>query len=238
VSDSIVREYLPGARPADDPAGPELDMSGLQLLPPCTPTKLVIVAGNYRAHCEETGTPIPTTPGLHPIPASCVTSHGSSIVLPADVGRVDYEAELVIVIGKTCRGISAKQAREYVAGYTCGNDVSARDIQWGPSKSLARAKSIDTFTPLGPCLAVGLDPSDLLVEMRVSGELRQSSRTSDMIFSAEELVAESSRWMTLRPGDCILTGTPPGTAPLKAGDVCEVTIEGIGTLTNPVVEGT
>jgi len=218
-------------------SGTVAPMEELDLLPPCEPTKLIIVAHNYAEHCRETGSAPPSAPHLHPIPASCVVPHGAAIVLPQGIGRADHEAELVVVIGRPCKGVSAEDATRYIAGYTCGNDVSARDVQWATPPAFARGKSIDTFAPLGPCLATHLDPSDLAVECRVSGDVRQSGRTSDMIFSVEELVAESSRWMTLLPGDCIFTGTPPGISPLKPGDVCEVYVEGIGILRNPVVEG-
>lgn len=214
------------------------DLGSLHILPPCRPTKLIVVAGNYAEHCREVGMPLPTTPELHPVPASAVIAHGEDIVLPPGIGRVDYEGELVVVIGKRCRWIAPEDARSVIAGYTCGNDVSARDVQWGTPKQFARAKSVDTFAPLGPCLVTDLVTSDLALQTVVSGQVRQSSRTSDMVFPVEVLVAEASRWMTLLPGDCIFTGTPAGVGPLAPGDVCEVTVEGIGTLRNRVVAGT
>ncbi len=222
---------------ADAPLGSRAwPLAGLRLLPPVEPTKLIVVAHNYVAHAQETGATPPTEPNLHPIPHSPAIGHEETIVLPAGIGRVDYEGELVAVIGRTCRSVRPEEARAYIAGYTCGNDVSARDVQWAPKPAFARAKSVDTFAPLGPWLVTDLDPSDLAIETRVSGEVRQSARTRDMVFSVEELVSEASRWMTLVPGDCIFTGTPEGIGPLRHGDVCEVTIEGIGTLRNRVVE--
>jgi 2-keto-4-pentenoate hydratase/2-oxohepta-3-ene-1,7-dioic acid hydratase in catechol pathway len=227
---------LPAGRDDAEPTGRTWDLASLRLLPPCEPTKLIVVAQNYVAHALETGSTPPSEPNLHPIPASAVIAHEEAIVLPRGIGRVDYEGELVAVIGRPCRGVSRSEALAYVAGYTCGNDVSARGVQWGEKPAFARAKSIDTFAPLGPWLVTDLDPGDLRIETRVNGEIRQAARTSDMVFPVEQLVAEASRWMTLLPGDCIFTGTPEGVAPLKPGDTCEVTIDGVGTLRNRVVE--
>lgn len=207
----------------------------VRLLPPCTPSKVIIVAKNYAAHAAETGSAPPESPNLHPIPASGVIAHEEDIVLPSDIGRVDYEGELVVVIGRRCRSVPRAEAHSVIAGYTVGNDVSARDVQWGASPAFARAKSVDTFLPLGPWLATDLDPRDLAIETRIDGAVRQSGRTKDMIFPVDLLVAEASRWMTLEPGDCIFTGTPEGIAPLAPGEVCEITVEGIGTLRNRIV---
>jgi 2-keto-4-pentenoate hydratase/2-oxohepta-3-ene-1,7-dioic acid hydratase in catechol pathway len=229
---------LPPDPGATAPTGRVWELASLRLLPPCEPTKLIIVAQNYAAHARETGSTPPTEPNLHPVPASPVIAHGDEIVLPRGIGRVDYEGELVVVIGRPCKGVSTAEARGYIAGYTCGNDVSAREVQWGEKPAFARAKSIDTFAPLGPWLVTDLDPGNLRIETRVNGEVRQAGRTSDMVFPVEQLVAEASRWMTLLPGDCIFTGTPEGIAPLMPGDTCEVTIDGIGTLGNRVVEQT
>lgn len=223
-----------GEAPGTRRTGYTVSLADVKLLPPCTPTKLIIVARNYAEHARETGSEPPTEPHLHPIPASCVIGPSAEIVLPRGIGRVDHEAELVVVVGRRCRGVAEEEALRYVAGYTCGNDISARDVQWGTPPAFARAKSIDTFAPLGPWLVTDLDPTDLALQCLVSGEVRQSARTSDMIFSVSRLVMESSRWMTLEPGDCIYTGTPAGIAPLADGDVCEVRIEGIGSLMNPV----
>jgi len=216
-------------------SGRVLALADLEFLCPCEPTKLIIVAVNYAKHGAETGSSAPTEPVIHPIPASAAIAHQKPIVLPADIGRVDYEAELVVVIGRTCRRVRESEVWDHIAGYTCGNDVSARDVQWAERPAFARAKSVDTFAPIGPWIETELDPHDIRIEMRVSGEVRQASSTREMIFPVETIVCEASRWMTLEPGDCLFTGTPEGIGPLKAGDVCEVTVEGIGTLRNPVV---
>lgn len=230
--DRIV-EHAPGAMKE---SGRVFALADAHLLTPCEPSKLIVVAVNYAKHGAETGSAAPTEPVIHPIPASPAIAHGQPIVLPPGIGRVDYEAELVVVIGKTCKRVRESGVWDVIAGYTCGNDVSARDVQWAEKPAFARAKSVDTFAPLGPWIETDLDPHDLRVEMRVSGEVRQSSSTREMIFPVETLVAEASRWMTLEAGDCIFTGTPEGIGPLKAGDVCEVTVEGVGTLRNPVAQ--
>lgn len=237
LDSDTIEEFEPGSGINGSPTGRTIPLADVRLLPPCEPSKLIIVARNYAEHAKETGSESPSEPHLHPIPASSVIGHGEAIALPPGIGRVDHEAELVVVIGRRCRSVTEEEALGYVAGYTCGNDVSARDVQWGTPPAFARAKSIDTFSPLGPWLVTDLDPSDLLVECIVSGEMRQSGRTRDMLFPVQRLVMESSRWMTLEPGDCIYTGTPSGITPLKGGDVCEVRIEGIGSLMNPVIVG-
>ncbi|MBD3177456.1 MAG: 2-hydroxyhepta-2,4-diene-1,7-dioate isomerase, partial [Armatimonadia bacterium] len=224
----------PGEGLSGRSTGRQLPLADVRLLPPCQPTKLIIVARNYADHAKETGSEAPAEPHLHPIPASPVIPAGESIVLPDGIGRVDHEAELVVVIGRRCRAVAEADAMDYVAGLTCGNDVSARDIQWGKPPAFARGKSIDTFSPLGPWIVTDLDASDLEIKCTVSGEVRQAGRTKDMLFPIERLVSESSRWMTLCPGDCIYTGTPAGISPLREGDVCDVEIEGIGVLSNPV----
>ena len=203
------------------------------LPPPCAPTKIVGVGLNYRAHALEMGKPLPSEPLLFLKPPSAVIGSGTPIVLPAGYERVDYEGELAVVIGRRARNVGVARALEYVDGFTCAMDITVRDLQ-KRDVQYTRAKGFDTFCPLGPVIARGLDPSRLRLRTRLNGEVRQDSRTNDLIFSVPELVAFVSGVMTLEPGDVISTGTPPGVGPLAPGDVVEVEIEGIGILRNPV----
>lgn len=203
------------------------------LRPPAAPSKIVCIGSNYRRHCEEMGRPIPGVPKLFMKPPSALLAHEQSIELPADVGRVDFEGELALVIGRRARKIREDQAAEHVLGYTILNDVTARELQ-KQDTVFTRAKGFDTFCPLGPWLETDLDPRNLALSTRVNGEVRQDSSTSDMIFDPFRLVSFISHIMTLEPGDVISTGTPSGVGPLAAGDVVEVSIEGIGTLSNGV----
>lgn len=205
----------------------------VKLLPPCTPNKVLAVGLNYKSHLGER--PALEYPGIFLKLPSCVIGHNDPIVLPKDAGRVDHEGELVIVIGRKGRHIPEERALDYVLGYTCGNDVSARewqqnDLQWW------RAKASDTFGPMGPFIATELDPGKLDIELRVNGEVRQKSNTSQLIFGVPSLVSFVSRVVTLEPGDVIFSGTPGTTSPIKKGDVIEVEISGVGTLRNKVVE--
>lgn len=206
----------------------------LSLLPPLMPGKLVCVGRNYAAHAAEHQAAVPDEPMLFLKPPSAVIAHGAPIELPANVGRVDHEAELAVIIGRRARRVRREDALDYVLGYTCANDVSARDYQrkdgqWG------RAKGFDTFCPMGPVLATDLDPARLAVRARVNGETRQNGSTADMVFDVPFLIAFVSAVMTLEPGDVILTGTPEGVSPIAPGDVVEIEVEGIGALRNPVV---
>lgn len=203
-------------------------------LVPALPGKVVAVGLNYRDHAEELGMEIPAEPVLFLKPASSVIGPGRPIVMPSQAEQVDHEAELAVVIGRRCRGVAPQRAGDVIFGYTCGNDVTARDLQRIDGQ-WTRAKSFDTFCPLGPYIETELDPSDLAVEALVNGEVRQSSSTSRMIFSVPELVAFISGVMTLEAGDVILTGTPPGVGPVAAGDTVTIRVEGVGELTNPVV---
>lgn len=209
-------------------------LARVRLLPPCEPTKIVAVGLNYRDHAAEFGHPIPDEPILFLKPLTALIGPGDRIVHPAISQRVDHEAELAIVMRRRGRNIPRGQALRYVLGYTCHNDVTARDLQ-NKDGQWTRAKSFDTFAPLGPYIATGLDPHRLHIEARVGGEVRQSSNTDQLIFDVPTLVAFVSQVMTLHPGDVIVTGTPPGVGPLKRGDVVEVEIEGIGVLRNRVV---
>ncbi|RJQ46425.1 MAG: FAA hydrolase family protein [Gaiellales bacterium] len=200
---------------------------------PC-PGKIIAVGLNYRSHARELGMAVPDEPVLFMKPPSAVISDGGAIVLPQEVGRVDHEAELAVVIGRTCRDITAADAPGFILGYTCANDVTARELQERDGQ-WTRSKSFDTFCPLGPGVETSTPPPEALVELVLNGELRQSAPLGDMVFPPAGLVAFVSRIMTLEPGDVILTGTPPGVGPLAPGDEAVVQVEGVGRLTNRVV---
>ncbi len=204
------------------------------LLVPATPTKIVCIGSNYRAHCEEMGKPIPELPKLFMKPPSALIPHEGAIELPPDAGRVDFEGELAVVIGKRLSRVSAEEVRDGVLGYTVLNDVTARDIQRFDGQ-FTRGKGFDTFCPVGPVVETDVSPDDLRLTTRLNGELLQDSSTADMIHKPLDLVSFISHVMTLEPGDIVSTGTPSGVAPLSPGDTIEVTIEGIGTLKNSVV---
>jgi 2-keto-4-pentenoate hydratase/2-oxohepta-3-ene-1,7-dioic acid hydratase in catechol pathway len=206
----------------------------VRLLAPCRPSKVVALGVNYRSHGEEMSHRIPAEPLLFIKPATAVIGPEDDIVYPETSERVDYEGELGVVIGKRARNVTETAAREYILGYTCCNDVTARDIQ-ARDKQWTRSKGFDTFAPLGPCVETELDPDNLRLETRLNGEVKQNTGTGDLIFGADELVSFISRVMTLLPGDVIATGTPSGVGPMQPGDTVEVTINGIGTLRNKVV---
>ena len=202
---------------------------------PAFPSKIVAVGKNYREHAAEFGGVAPEDePMLFLKAPSSLVLGGGDIVLPPESQRVDFEGELALVIGRKIKSWPQERWLEALAGVCCANDVTARDLQ-KKDKQFARSKSFDTFCPVGPAIVGGLDPSDLALETRVNGSVRQSARTSGMVFSPAFLVAYVSRMMTLLPGDLILTGTPAGVGPLSAGDVVEVEIEGVGALVNRVV---
>jgi 2-keto-4-pentenoate hydratase/2-oxohepta-3-ene-1,7-dioic acid hydratase in catechol pathway len=207
--------------------------SKIKLLPPCIPSKIVAVGLNYRDHAKELNLPVPDTPIVFLKPPTAVIGPGEMVMYPATSSQVDYEAELGVVIKDRIRNISPASAREHILGYTCANDVTARDLQKNDGQ-WTRAKSFDTFCPVGPWIETDLDPDDLLIESYLNGERRQSSRTSQFIFTVEYLVSFISGIMTLEPGDLIITGTPAGIGPMKPGDEIEVRIEGIGSLKNTV----
>ncbi len=207
--------------------------AGVRLLAPCSPSKVVAVGLNYRDHAQELGLPVPDTPIIFLKPATTVIGPGDAVLYPAASSRVDYEAELGIVIKDRVKDIRPEEARRHILGYTCANDVTARDLQKKDGQ-WTRAKSFDTFCPVGPWIETELDPDDLLVESYLNGARRQSSRTSQFIFKADHLVSFISQVMTLYPGDLIITGTPAGIGPMEPGDEIEVRIEGIGSLKNVV----
>jgi 2-keto-4-pentenoate hydratase/2-oxohepta-3-ene-1,7-dioic acid hydratase in catechol pathway len=215
--------------------GKSYSLSKVKLLPPCLPTKLVCLGLNYRPHAKEFNQQLPSSPLLFLKPSTAVIGPDDSIVMPKNWIRVDYEAELGIVIGKTAKNVSFEKARDYVLGYTCVNDVTERQLQKDDGQ-WTRAKGFDTFAPIGPWIETEVEPDDLMVETYLNQELRQSGRTSELIFGINKLISFISGVMTLLPGDIISTGTPAGIAPMKAGDVVEIKIEKIGVLKNPVIE--
>lgn len=214
--------------------GSSYNLDEAKLLAPCLPSKVVCLGLNYRAHAEETKLAIPAVPLIFLKPSTAVIGPDDKIVLPRDAKRVDYEGELGVVIGKQAKDVPEDKARDYVLGYTCFNDISDRhaqrdDGQW------TRAKGYDTFAPIGSWIETDVEPDDLKLETYLNGELKQSARTSDLIFGISGLISFISGVMTLLPGDVIATGTPSGIGPLNAGDVVEVKIQGIGALRNYVI---
>ena len=206
----------------------------VKLLPPVTPSKIVCVGRNYREHAAELGNEVPQQPLIFLKAPSAVIGPDEPIVYPPDSQRVDHEGELAVVIGRRCESIAAEEFAPYVLGYTCLNDVTARDLQKADVQ-FTRGKSFDTFCPLGPLIETELDLAATTVETYVNGERRQHAPVTDMIFSIGVILAWISRVMTLEPGDVIATGTPAGVSPMKPGDVVEVVVSGIGTLRNPVM---
>lgn len=208
-----------------------------ELLPPVRPTKIVCVGRNYKAHAEELGHEIPTEPILFLKPNSALLAPGGVVRRPKISQRVDYEAELCIVIGKKCHHLADDEdVRSYILGYTCLNDVTARDLQKKDGQ-WTRGKSFDTFCPVGPVVADGIDPwAGVGVETRVNGGVRQAGNTRNFLFPVEVVMRHTARVMTLFPGDLIATGTPEGVGPVVAGDVMEVSVDGIGILRNSVAD--
>lgn len=213
--------------------GEIIALADARLLAPCEPGKIICVGLNYKSHAAEVGLSLPVEPLIFLKPASAVIGPLDAIELPAVSARVDFEAELAVVIGRRARFVVQKDTDLYIWGYTCANDVTARDLQKKDGQ-WTRAKSFDTFLPLGPWIETELETADLEISLRQNGSLRQHSRTSDLIFSVPLLVSFISEIMTLLPGDVIITGTPAGIGPISPGDCVEISIDGIGTLTNTV----
>ncbi|MBL7071781.1 MAG: fumarylacetoacetate hydrolase family protein [Candidatus Omnitrophica bacterium] len=209
------------------------ELSDVRILPPASPTKIVAVGLNYIDHAKELNMGVPIEPLLFIKPPSSIIGPSEIIYYPPQAKRVDYEAELAIVIKKKARNISAGNAEDFILGYTCLNDVTARDLQKKDGQ-WTRAKSFDTFCPIGPHIETDLDTSSLKIELLINEEVRQSSSTSNMIFDCKRLVEFISSVMTLEPEDIIATGTPPGVGPISVGDKVEVRIQGIGSLVNSV----
>lgn len=211
----------------------ETPLASLKLLAPAQPSKILCVGRNFVEHAKEHAAEVPKVPLIFMKPPSAIINPGDTIILPPQSQQIEHEAELVVVIGRRGRNVTAEEAQDYIFGYTVGNDVTARDLQKSDGQ-WTRAKGFDTFCPFGPWIDTGFDASDALVTCKVSGQLRQMASTRDMVFNVNTLIAFISSVMTLEPGDLIFTGTPAGVGPLKPGDVVEVEIEGLGKLSNPV----
>ncbi|AGK60697.1 2-keto-4-pentenoate hydratase/2-oxohepta-3-ene-1,7-dioic acid hydratase (catechol pathway) [Archaeoglobus sulfaticallidus PM70-1] len=211
--------------------GERIPIKAVRFLPPVKPSKLICVGVNYRDHAEEFGKDVPDEPIIFMKPDTAVIGDGDAIILPNMSERVDYEGELAVVLAKKCKNVSYDDAKDYILGYTCFNDVTARDLQMKDGQ-WTRGKSFDTFAPLGPYVVSNLDPRNLEIKTYLNGRVVQASNTSNMVFDAFRLLEFVSSIMTLKRGDVIATGTPSGVGPLRDGDVVEVHIEGIGVLRN------
>jgi 2-keto-4-pentenoate hydratase/2-oxohepta-3-ene-1,7-dioic acid hydratase in catechol pathway len=218
------------------PTGQQVPLDDVRLLAPVLPSKVVAVGRNYAEHAEEVGADVPEEPLIFMKPSTSVIGPGDPIPYLPISRRVDYEGELAVVIGRLARRLLPEDAERAILGYTCGNDVTLRDLQ-ATDGQWARAKGFDGSCPLGPWVETELDPADLSLRTRVNDEVRQDARTSQMHYSPAALITFVSAFMTLLPGDVLLTGTPAGIGPLSVGDRVSVEIEGIGTLTNTVVQG-
>jgi 2-keto-4-pentenoate hydratase/2-oxohepta-3-ene-1,7-dioic acid hydratase in catechol pathway len=215
------------------PSGEEVPLDDVRLLAPILPSKVVCLGKNYAAHAAEFGGEVPEEPLVFLKPSTSVSGPGDPIPLLPISQRVDYEGEMAVVIGRIARNVRAEEAFRYILGYTCGNDVTLRDLQ-KKDDQWARAKGFDGSCPLGPWIQTELDPIDVHLETRVNGEVRQSASTSDMVFGVATIIEFVTEFMTLLPGDVIMTGTPEGVGKLEPGDKVEVEIDGIGVLMNPV----
>jgi 2-keto-4-pentenoate hydratase/2-oxohepta-3-ene-1,7-dioic acid hydratase in catechol pathway len=232
--EQIAREIAEHPFGTPDFTGRQWPLADVRLLAPILASKVVCIGKNYAAHVEEMGGGTFEDPIIFLKPNTAIIGPNAPIMLPADANPVHHEGELAAVIGRPCKDVPAARAAENILGYTIGNDVTARDQQRKDGQ-WTRAKGHDTFCPVGPWIATDIDPSDLDIRTEVNGEVRQHSRTSMLIHDIGAIVAWISAVMTLLPGDLILTGTPEGVGPIESGDIVSVTIEGIGTLTNPVV---
>jgi 2-keto-4-pentenoate hydratase/2-oxohepta-3-ene-1,7-dioic acid hydratase in catechol pathway len=237
LEEHTVRELHGAPFTGAEPTGIKLNLAEIKLLAPCEPSKVAAVGRNYKSHIADRGLEPAKEPGLFWKPSSCIIGTEDNIVIPEGAHNVHYEAELVIVIGKKGKNIPVSEAPKHIFGVTAGNDVSERDwqkndLQW------FRAKGSDTFGGLGPCIVQGLNYNDLLVQSRLNGAVVQSQRTSDLIFPVDTIVNYVSRFVTLMPGDIIYTGTPGTTKAMKAGDVIEIEVEGVGVLRNCMANGT
>jgi 2-keto-4-pentenoate hydratase/2-oxohepta-3-ene-1,7-dioic acid hydratase in catechol pathway len=217
----------------EDPEAPRFRLDSVRLLPPCQPTKIVALGINYRSHATEFKHELPESPLIFLKPSTAVIGPGDDIIYPVASKQVDFEGELGIIIGRTARNVKAAEAASYIMGYTCFNDVTARDLQRKDGQ-WTRAKGFDTFAPIGPWTETEIDPSDLEIETYLNGKLKQKATTADLIFKIPEILRFVSSVMTLLPGDLIATGTPSGVGPVLPGDEVEVRIQGIGSLINRV----
>ncbi len=215
------------------PSGEEVPLDDVRLLAPILPSKVVCLGKNYAAHAAEFGGEVPDEPLIFLKPSTSVSGPGDPIPLLPISHRVDYEGELAVVIGRIARGVRAEDAFRYILGYTCGNDVTLRDLQ-KKDEQWTRAKGFDGSCPLGPWIETEVDPNDVHLETRLNGEIRQSASTTDLVFGVATIIEFVTQFMTLLPGDVIMTGTPEGVGKLEPGDTVEVEIDGIGVLANPV----
>jgi 2-keto-4-pentenoate hydratase/2-oxohepta-3-ene-1,7-dioic acid hydratase in catechol pathway len=211
----------------------EMPLSGLKLLPPCVPSKVICVGRNYVEHAKELGNEVPEVPMLFLKPPSSIIGPGETVFLPPQSQQVEHEAELAVVIGKRSRWLDPDGAKDAILGYTVANDVTARDLQKRDGQ-WTRGKGFDSFCPFGPWIETEFDPADAVITCTVNGELRQMGSTRDMVFPVRQLLAYASSVMTLEPGDILLTGTPSGVGPLADGDEVKVSVEGVGELVNQV----
>jgi 2-keto-4-pentenoate hydratase/2-oxohepta-3-ene-1,7-dioic acid hydratase in catechol pathway len=218
------------------PTGEEVPLADVRLLSPVIPSKVVCIGRNYADHAAEMGGDVPEEPLIFLKPSTSVIGPGDGIPYPSISSQVDHEAELGVVFGRLARRVSAEEAGRYILGFTCGNDVTARDLQRRDGQ-WTRGKGFDGFCPLGPWIETEFVPLDVAIECRVNGETRQAARTALLTFGPNELIEYITTVMTLLPGDVILTGTPAGVGPMQVGDRVEVEIEGIGVLENEVVDG-
>jgi 2-keto-4-pentenoate hydratase/2-oxohepta-3-ene-1,7-dioic acid hydratase in catechol pathway len=208
-------------------------LADVKLVAPCEPSKILCVGRNYVEHAKELGNEVPKVPLIFMKPPSSIIANGDAILLPPQSTQVEHEAELVVVIGRKARNVTTETAKEYIFGYTIGNDVTARDLQKTDGQ-WTRAKGFDTFCSFGPWIDTEFDPSDAVVTCRVNGQMRQMASTRDMVFNVGTLIAYISSVMTLEPGDLLFTGTPAGVGELRNSDEVVVEIEGLGVLKNPV----
>jgi 2-keto-4-pentenoate hydratase/2-oxohepta-3-ene-1,7-dioic acid hydratase in catechol pathway len=233
LENKTVYEITPNFYGPYKKTGRKYAMSAVKLLAPCVPGKIVALGLNYIDHARELKMPLPFQPLIFLKAPSAVIGPDEAIVFPSSSHRVDYEAELAVVIKKTAKAISPRMAADHILGYTCFNDVTARDLQ-SVDDQWARSKSFDTFAPIGPWIVDGIDPLKLKIETLVNGKKKQESNTGELIFKIDEVVSFISHVMTLNPGDVIATGTPPGVGPVKPGDTVKIRIQKIGTLSNKV----
>ncbi|TCJ99270.1 fumarylacetoacetate hydrolase family protein [Nocardia alba] len=232
-SDAVAKEIAEHPFGSPTFTGRSWPLADIRLLAPILASKVICIGKNYAAHAAEMGGQAPVDPVIFIKPNTSIIGPNASIILPPSSSQVDYEGELAVVIGRPCKDVVAAKAAEVILGYTIANDVTARDQQRHDGQ-WTRAKGYDTFCPLGPWIETALDPSDLEITTEVDGEVRQRSRTSLLLHDIPKIIEWISSVMTLLPGDVILTGTPEGVGPLHAGQNVSVTVEGIGTLTNPV----
>ena len=230
-----VSEITPSYFKAFKPTGKKFSLSKVKVLAPSVPSKIIAMGLNYLGHIQEMKMPMPMAPVVFLKSPSAVIAHNENIVYPAMSNKVDLEAELAVIIKSECKDVSPANAQKHILGYTCFNDVTARDLQKADGQ-WARSKSFDTFAPVGPWIVDNIDPNGLQISSYVNGELKQRSNTSDLIFKVDEIVSFVSRVMTLFPGDIIATGTPSGVCGIFPGDEVTVKIEKIGALRNKVAK--